>query len=90
MDENDEEKMSAVEKIALNILAIGVGIVVAFTVWGSLFNLFVYHSLFQPQHPAADGIDLGGGFVLIATLPVLIILLTVCVITSLRLFKKLR
>jgi hypothetical protein len=90
MDETDKEKMSAIEKLALNILAIGVGVVVAFVAWGSLFNLFLYHSLFQPQHPAADGVDLGGGFLLIATLPVLFILLPVCVITSLWLFKKLR
>ncbi|OAJ54899.1 hypothetical protein A6V36_08670 [Paraburkholderia ginsengiterrae] len=90
MAENDEGKMSAIEKAALNTLAIGVGILVAFVIWGALFNLLTYHSLFQPRHPVADGVVLGGGFMLIATLPALIILLPMCVIASLRLFQKLR
>ena len=86
---NDEGKISAIEKGALNTLAIGVGILVALITWGALFNLLMYHSLFQPQHPVADGGDLSGGFVLLATLPALFILLPICVIASLRLFQKL-
>jgi len=89
MDRKDENKIGAVEKASLDVLAVGAGIVLAFVIWGMTFNLLVYHSLTEPRH-LPEGADLGGGFALLITIPELIILLPVCVISIVSLLRKLR
>ena len=88
MDRNDENKIGAVEKASLDILAAGVGIVLAFVIWNMTFNLLMYHSLTEPRH--LEGSDLGDGFALLITIPDLLILLPVCVISIVSLLRKLR
>ena len=89
MDRNDRDKISAVEKASLDILAVGAGIVLAFVIWNMTFNLLMYHSLTEPRH-LPEGSDLGGGFALLITIPELLILLPVCVISTVSLLRKLR
>ena len=89
MDQNDEHKIGTFEKASLDILAAGAGIVLAFVIWNMTFNLLMYHSLTEPRH-LPEGSDLGGGFALLITIPELLILLPVCVISIVSLLRKLR
>lgn len=89
MDRNDGNKIGAVEKASLDILAAGAGIVLAFVIWNMTLNLLMYHSLTEPTH-LPEGSDLGGGFALLITVLELLILLPVCVISIVSLLRKLR
>jgi hypothetical protein len=89
MGGNGEGKISAVEKVALDILAVGAGIVLAFVIWDMTVNLLMYHSLFEPRH-LPGGTDLGGGFALLMTIPWLFILFPTCIVSGVWLLRKLR
>ena len=88
MEQDDKNKISAFEKAFLDILAGGAGVVLAFVIWNMTFNLLMYHSLTEPRH--LEGSDLGDGFALLITIPDLLILLPVCVISIVSLLRKLR
>jgi hypothetical protein len=89
MEQDDNNKVSSFEKALLDVLAGGAGIVLALVIWNMSLNLLMYHSLFTPRD-LPEGTDLGGGFALLITVPELLILLPVCVISFVSLLRRLR
>jgi hypothetical protein len=64
-------------RAALNILAAGAGIVIAFVIWNMTVALIFYHALSHPEL-LPEGADLGGGFLILMTLPELFNLVLLC------------